>query len=49
MEKLFLSLLCILAVNAFAAPYWGEIQKFNLTEPGYLFMKLRDYNLGNYK
>ena len=40
MKKLLLPFLCILAVNAFAAPYWGEIQKFKQPDGTWVDVKL---------
>lgn len=40
MKKLFLSFLCILSVNAFAAPYWGEIQKFKQPDGTWVDVRL---------
>jgi hypothetical protein len=32
--------LCILSVNAFAAPYWGELQKFKQPDGTWVDVKL---------
>jgi M6 family metalloprotease-like protein len=40
MKIFFLSLLCILSVNVFAAPYWGELQKFKQPDGTWVDVKL---------
>lgn len=40
MKKILLSVLCMLAFQAFAAPYWGEIQKFKQPDGTWVEVKL---------
>lgn len=40
MKKILLSVLCILSIHAFAAPYWGEIQKFKQPDGTWVDVKL---------
>ena len=40
MKKILLSVLCMLALHAFSAPYWGEIQKFKQPDGTWVDVKL---------
>lgn len=40
MKKILLSILCMLVMRAWAAPYWGEIQKFKQPDGTWVELKL---------
>jgi hypothetical protein len=40
MKKILFSALCILTLNAFAAPYWGELKKFKQPDGNWVEVKL---------